>query len=517
MALPAFVALVAGSLVAAPVGGLDPPAREPPTLNDEAFLDGGAWRLLRRHEPARADARTRATFIDVATGRAAPVTVGSEAVVVVDERGLRFLEGEADVSVLRALMPSRGILLVRSARPGEDGAALAARLADAVASGRITEAVPDLSFAHARADIDIPPNDTRYESQYFLEKTHIEGAWAHSIGDADTLIVIADNGCDLTHPDLAGKLEPGFDPFEEDDDPSWKPGDGAEHGTACAGLAAASTDNDIDIAGACPECHVSCARLLPADDEIITVASDVLTFQFALDVDASVVSNSWGFVQAIPVPAPLRVAIETVQQTGRGGRGAVVVFAAGNDGRTIGDDELLAVAGVLGVGAVSNIGEPTQYTNSGASVDVVAPTGSVALDIAGPEGAGPGDVTTSFGGTSSAAPIVSGIAALVASAAPDLTADEINDVLMGTAKQSLLADPDASGHDPIFGFGLVQADRALERALGLEEPDPDAPGGTLEPDDNVASCAAAPGAGSALLLGLLALLRPRMRRQRKHP
>ena len=372
-------------------------------------------------------------------------------------------------------------------------------------AGVINEAYPNLAFRHRVASIAIPPNDPLYGDQFFLEDIDIEDAWADSTGAADVSILVADNGCDLTHPDLIDKLDPGYDFVEDDDDPSWKEGPSENHGTACAGLAAASTDNGVGIAGACPDCRLRCARLLPGANEPVPVSADVLTFDYAIEVDADVMSNSWGFVDPIPVPTPLKNAIIEVQQQGRGGKGTVVVFAAGNESHIIADDELLAVEGILGVGAVSNIGELTQYTNGGDSVDVVAPVGAVAPDISGPDGAEPGDLTTSFGGTSSATPIVAGLAGLLLAAHPELTADEVNDAFMATARQPLLANPDADGHDTYFGYGLVQP----AAALALFEPPlvPPSPEGC-------GSCAHAPLAPAGMM-ALLAALTCASRRRRE--
>jgi subtilisin family serine protease len=158
-----------------------------------------------------------------------------------------------------------------------------------------------------------------------------------------------------------------------------------------------------------------------------------------------------------------------VHTQGRGGLGTLVVFAAGNDDRPLGADELEALPGVINVGAVNNFGELAQFSNSGPSLDVVAPVGTSTTDISGPDGSDPGDYTTSFGGTSSACPLVAGIAGLLVSAAPMATATEIENALTSTAKQSLFATPDANGHDNFYGYGLVQAQAAL-RVFVPEKP-----------------------------------------------
>jgi subtilisin family serine protease len=335
----------------------------------------------------------------------------------------------------------------------------------------------------------------------------VESAWKISTGSSQVTVLIADNGCDLQHPDLVAKMDGGFDPFNStvasapggfipnvnNDNP------GNEHGTACSGIVAASTDNGIDVAGTCPDCRLRCARLLPAKNETSTVDSDVLTYGFALDKNVDIVSNSWGFVDAIPVPGPLKDAIEQVESAGRNGKGAVVVFASGNDNRIVADDELLAVDGIIGVGAVDSFGELTQFSNGGDAVDVVAPTGTVTTDISGSDGANSGDVDDSFGGTSSACPVVSGVAGLLIAKFPDKTGAEIANAIIDSAKQSTFATPDAKGHDQYYGFGLVQAAKALD-ALAPKKPAPK----PAAPK----SCASAP---SALWVVLLVTLRRRRR------
>jgi serine protease len=475
-----------------------------------AFSDGGAVYLVERGPiRGRTNAPVPGTFHDPATGRRAPVLIG-KGVIVTRGSGASSAAAEGDVlgrlelEVVEVLSARLDMLLVESARD-EDALELTARLAPALHAGIFDLVYPDLAFRHRLHGI--PPNDPRYGAQFYLDKIDIEDAWAITMGSADVTVLVADNGCDLLHPDLVAKMDPGFDPWDGDDDPSYEDGPGNEHGTACAGIIAASTDNGTDIAGTCPECRLRCARLLPADGELVNVSADVLTFDFAFRADVDIVSNSWGFVDAIPVPRPLKDAIIDVQQNGRGGRGAVVAFASGNDSREIRDDELLAVPGVLGVGAVNNLGELTQFSNRGRSVDVVAPTGTITTDISGPGGADPGDVTTRFGGTSSACPVVAGVAGLLLAHRPELTADQVNDAIVGTARQSIFATPDAQGHDDEYGYGLVQPAAALAYYDEEEPPPPPLEG---------CACGSAGGprggapprsqVGGALLLGLLALL-----------
>lgn len=502
--IPVSLAVVVA--MAAPVSGVEVRAPiEAPTqaLRGFTFVDRGAVRVAWRGDVAGTDdAPVDVVYEDPGSGRTAHARVGSGVIVKGDVAALAEEEG---VVVITALMPSRRLWLVRSRDAREDGLALAQRLMPLVQAGVVDEAFPNLRLRHQlAAAIGIPPDDPKYGAQFFLDDIGIEGAWALSIGDPGVVVAVVDNGCDTQHPDLIGKLDPGHDVVDDDDDPTFFPNEQSnEHGTACTGLIAAVTDNNLDVAGVCPLCRATCTRLLPGASEDVPLDADVRAFGFALEDDVDVVSNSWGFVDAIPVPGVLADAIEEVATEGRGGRGAVVVFAAGNDSRAIGDDELLAVEGVIGVGAVNNLGELTQFSNTGRSVDVVAPTGSVSTDISGADGDDDGDVTVRFGGTSSACPLVAGVAALLISVEPELTREDVEGLLEDSAKQSALADPGADGHDDEYGFGLVQPEAALRL---LDDPPPNIKGGAG------CDCGDDKEGEAALGLGALALLRRRRRR-----
>lgn len=424
-----------------------------------------AWTVAR--DPADRS-RVSATRDDGATLRA---RVDRHAIVrVAPHLDASALLASHDVAIVRAIAPSIGAYRVVDRRGG-DGLELAARLAGAAG---LIDAIPDWRVPHARRDVTIPPDDPRYPGQWYLDRIDIEEAWAISDGDPSVTIVIVDSGCDLAHPDLAAVMDPGRDVLDLDDDPTPGAASGDEHGTACAGIAAGIGDNAIGIAGTCPECRLRCVRLLDGAASETPISADIEAFQFALDTNAAIVSNSWGFVEPTPIPVSLRAIIEAVVDDGREGRGAIVLFAAGNDDRELFDYEIEAVRGVLTVGATNNFDEATAYSNHGACVDVVAPTGTLTTDISGPGGADPGDYTSSFGGTSSSCPVVAGVAGLLVAAAPDATGSDIAAALVGSAIQSPYATPDEGGHDTLYGYGRVAPAAALRSLLGLPEPMPDA-------------------------------------------
>lgn len=402
----------------------------------------------------------------------------------------------------RVLAPSIGLVSARA--EGEDGLDIAARL------GRDAEleVVPDLLLPRAADAITIPPDDPRYAGQRYLERIEIESAWAVSSGDAATTIAVIDTGCDLTHPDLS--YLPGYDAFANDDDPTPPPAtEGNAHGTECAGIAGAIGDNGEGIAGTCPECTVRCVRLLPGGADLIPVSADVVAFQHAIDWNVAVVSNSWGFRDPVVAPGPLRDILTATQTMGRGGLGAVVVFAAGNEARELMPGELYDVPGVITVGGINVFDEAVPYSNFGSTVDLTAPLGALTTDITGADGSDPGDYTSSFSGTSSACPVVSGVAALVASAYPTASATEIHDAILASVRPARFATPDASGHDPLYGYGIVDPLGALAQLgpVPMDAGIPDA--GTIDagttPPEAGCGCRAGGGTSPASLAVLLLL------------
>jgi MYXO-CTERM domain-containing protein len=384
-------------------------------------------------------------------GRASTAFVGRRAIVRVD--------GDlAGLQRLRPLVPALAYWLVES-ETDEDGLQLAARLQAAS-----VEAWPDLYFLRRRDSFTVPPNDPQYPGQWFFASLDMEAAWRIESGRSDVSVAVIDNGCDLQHPDLVDQLDPGRDAIKGTGDPSFFPNvNGNYHGTACAGLVAASTNNGIGVAGACPGCRLRCIKLLDeTNGGLVPISADMDAFQFVLDQNVAVASNSWGFTTATTVPQPLADAIALVHQQGRNGLGTLVVFAAGNDDRLLGPDELEALPGVTTVGAVDNFAEVAQFSNHGPPLAVVAPLGTLSTDISGSDGENAGDYLSNFGGTSSACPIVAGIFGLMVSLAPQKTATELEDLLRATAKQSKFATPDAMGHDDYYGYGLVQPALALK-------------------------------------------------------
>lgn len=254
-------------------------------------------------------------------------------------------------------------------------------------------------------DYDAQPNDPHTGFQYHLQMVRAPEAWTITMGSASVIIAIVDSGVMLTHEDLAPKVLAGKDFYNEDNDPT----DDVGHGTFCAGLAAAATNNRKGIAGVGFNCRILPIKVggpggVPSSD-----AAEGITW--AADHGANVINLSFGG------PSPnqtMKAAIDYAVNV----KNVLVVAAAGNQNFPI----PIYPAGfpnVLSVGATDSSDQKAFFSNYGSWVSVAAP----GLDVYSTALNG----SYTFGsGTSFSAPIVSGVAGLVWSeAGPTATNAEI--------------------------------------------------------------------------------------------
>jgi subtilisin family serine protease len=374
------------------------------------------------------------------------------------------------------------------------------------------------------------PSDPLYPKQWYLNHnggpdlatgSHIsaEKAWDITRGSRAIVVAVADDSFDLDHPDFQGKGKIVAPRDLRDQDLLPLPDDTeASHGTACAGVAVAE-ENGVGIVGVAPGCALMPIRTTGfLDDETIEQI-----FDWAVVNGAAVISCSWG-PSAVYFPLSLRqsAALTKAAKDGRNGKGCVIVFAAGNANRPVNGaineqgwpnnvlrgpttwlTGFAVHPDVIAVSACTSLNKKAAYSNWGTNISVCAPsnnappgmwlqeTGFVStppevrvflpgqsvftVDQLGAAGYDPGDFTGDFGGTSSACPTVAGVAALVLSANPDLTAQEVRQILQQTADKIVDPDPDpqfgfrkgtyeANGRSDWFGFGKVNAFRAVQAA-----------------------------------------------------
>jgi len=363
---------------------------------------------------------------------------------------------------------------------------------DLAAEPGVEFAVPN--WYHARAARAVP-DDTLFPNQWHLQNSGQGGgtagadvdivtAWDTAKGhysaadpQSDNQVVgIVDDAVQIAHPDLSPNIVTGvsWDYVDNDGDPS--PGSGEDHGTACAGVAAARGFNGLGVCGAAPEAGLVGFRVLGADTDD-TEAAALRRSEGIVDIR----SNSWGPYddRHLEGPGPLAAAaLADGAASGRGGQGTVFVWAGGNgleEGDNSNYDGYANSRFVVAVGACDNFGRQSFYSEPGANLAVCAPSSGGSLDITttdrtGSAGYSGGDYTSSFGGTSSASPLVAGIAALVLQVRPDLTWRDVRAILMTTAEKNDATDADwelngAGYHvDHKYGFGRVDAQAAVTAA-----------------------------------------------------
>jgi subtilisin family serine protease len=363
--------------------------------------------------------------------------------------------------------------VVRTDDPSPDAAL---RVANAVA------AEPEVRFAEPNA-LQLP----RYEAvpppanDLFVRQWHLWGtpgsdirvldAWEVTRGQG-VRVVVHDTGVDPTHPNLQPNLLPGRNYDDDNDDTAPLAFlANAAHGTACAGLVGAAR-NGRGVVGVAPEC-----RLVPLRVQR-RIAWDRMaaTFRWAAD-KGEVLLCSW----VIPESTLVAEAICRAAARGRGGRGTVCVFASGNDAAdTVSFPANLSRASpVLAVGGSTNQAKRAGYSNGGDGLDVLAPSsggtlGMETTDIMGPQGYNrlpdgdycKADDASNFQGTSAAAAVAAGVAALVLAANPELPAAAVKDLLRATADK---IDPETAqyggtGWSRTHGYGRINADRAVRSA-----------------------------------------------------
>jgi len=272
-------------------------------------------------------------------------------------------------------------------------------------------------------------------------------AWDSIKGDASTIIAIVDTGVDMTHPDLADKIVSTGHDFANDDDDAT---DDVWHGTHVAGIAAADTNNNVGIAGVAWNCRILPVKVTDATGEgYYSWIIDGITW--AADNGAKVINVSLGGDVADPL---LEDACKYAHD-----KGVVIVAAAGNSG-TLGVSYPAAYDSyVLAVAASDYNDTIASFSSYGPEVDVAAP-GVWILAPAPQWYVGDGYLPYLFAsGTSMASPHVAGLAALIRSAKPDLSVDDLMKVIRYTAD-----DVNKSvfpGRDDHAGYGRINMARAL--------------------------------------------------------
>lgn len=300
------------------------------------------------------------------------------------------------------------------------------------------------------------PNDPLFSRQWHLSLVDCPGAWDIATGSSDIIIAILDTGIDLTHPEFTGKLVAGYNALTQ----IGSPVDNRGHGTHVAGIAAALTNNGVGVAGVSWGARIMPIKVLDTGGRgsDSTIARGI---NWAVDNGAKVINLSLGGTSYS------NTVYNSVQRARRSG---VLLFAAAGNDYLSGNPKLYPAAydGVIAVGATDNLDRRASYSQTGDYIQFVAPGG----DPYGDDDADPNHWITSTwrrasgtayamaSGTSQSSPIAAGLAALIWSVKPDLSSDEVLEIMRSTA-----VDLGKPGWDPEYGYGRIDVGAAL-RAVG---------------------------------------------------
>ncbi|WP_462222470.1 S8 family serine peptidase [Ferruginibacter sp.] len=359
------------------------------------------------------------------------------------------------------------------------------------------------------------PTDPIYAKQWHLHNHFVhadldsrscsrcEEAWLilDNYGSSNVVVGVTDDGCKLNHPDFDSLNKFGgwgymrgtrlINNSDIDASPAQMYLPGVNHGTSCAGVIGGEVDASLTV-GAAPGCKLFPVQWESDGPSLFISDSKFLTVLNYVADKVDILSNSWGGVPRSLWSLQVVDKITQLAQTGgRRGKGIVFLFAAGNENCPISHtstedvpytdgidfqnnqwvwvgvetskrfvNNFVGITGVMHVAALGSTAQRSHYSNYGTGIGICAPSSNSheyhrmtvkGLGISTAQGT-PSGVTASFGGTSSATPLVAGIAALVISANNNLTAAEVIAVLKQTASKDLnmtgYAKTPAANYDP---------------------------------------------------------------------
>lgn len=330
---------------------------------------------------------------------------GAASPAVADAAGRLIVKFDEDVPATTETRVLRGAEARVDERLDElDAAVVAVPPREITRAKASLEASPHVEYVERDAIVRasaVIPNDSLWRTQWGLQLLDLPAVWQATTARSRVRVAVLDSGIDASHPDLAGVVEPGIDLVDRDDDATDQNG----HGTAAAGVIAARGGNGIGGAGVCGACSLIPVRVLDRHGAGTTsmLAEGIV---WAADRGAQVISMSLG--SRTPTDSVRDAVAYAVS------KGAILVASAGNAGTTF-PYYPAADPGVVSVAATMPDDSLYEWSNRGPWVRLAAPGCNTAPGLGG------GFVD--FCGTSSAAPVVAGLAGVALAdrplAAPD--------------------------------------------------------------------------------------------------
>lgn len=318
-----------------------------------------------------------------------------------------------------------------------------------------------------------------YDDLWGLKKIQADKAWDLSTGSESITVAVIDTGLDFTHEDLQGnfwnnpgEIGDGKENNKIDDDNNgyiddWRgwdfvnndndPTDDYGHGTHVAGTIGAVGNNSVGVVGVNWNIKLMGVKFLNASGRGYDDGASA-SLIYAANNGARLSNNSWG---GYGYSKLISDAIDYAYN-----KGSTTIAAAGNDDSDARDFTPANHPNAIAVAATDYLDIKASFSNYGPKIDVAAPGVNVlSLKAAGTDMYGDGSRTVGnnymyASGTSMASPHAAGLAALVLSADPSLTNEQLRQVLRESADD--LGDP---GKDDIFGYGRINADKALSYPL----------------------------------------------------
>ncbi len=331
--------------------------------------------------------------------------------------------------------------------------------------------------------IFLAPNDPYYSSSgswnqaypdlWGIRKINSEQAWDQTTGSTSIIVAGIDTGVDRNHVDIKDNMwvntreipNNGIDDDGNgyvDDYYGWNwvansndPMDDNGHGTHTAGTIAATGNNGIGVVGVNWKSKIIALKFLDSTGSGY-ISNGIKALQYAADMGARVSSNSWGCMCN-------SVAMDDAIQYEHD-KGMVVVAAAGNNNADALDFSPASSDGVITVAASDYNDAKASFSNWGEKIDVAAPGVNILSTRASNSPMCTASITVGtnycvVSGTSMATPHVAGLAALILSKNPNLTNEEVRQIIRNGA-----TDLGTSGWDPYFGYGRINAQGSINLA-----------------------------------------------------
>ncbi|WP_353570761.1 S8 family peptidase [Candidatus Albibeggiatoa sp. nov. BB20] len=339
------------------------------------------------------------------------------------------------------------------------------------------------------------PNDSFYRYQWNYQMMNLPQAWDTTVGSSSVIVAVIDTGVLLRHPDLQGKFAQGYDFISDtsvsidgdgidsnpDDPGDQSVGGSSFHGTHVAGVVGALSNNNEGIAGVGWQTKIMPLRVLGKNGNGSDYSVEqAIRYAIGIDNDSGSIPGRTAHIINLSLGGPsISSRFQAVIQQARNA-GVFIVAAAGNDNSRT-PYYPASLPGVISVAAVDMSRKKASYSNYNEFVDIAAPGGDNTPDING-DGVPDGIISTigddstgqikfeyySLVGTSMATPHVAGVISLMKAANPDLTPENVDNLISSGA---ITSDIGTEGRDSSFGYGLLDANKAVLAAAQFGQDD----------------------------------------------